>query len=600
MLWVWMRPYKGLTGDAELYAVQALARIQPGLAHDLYLRYVSQDSYTIFSPFYSWCIEGWGLQNAALALTIICSVGFYAASWALARQLSDSAMAFLAVALLIVTVGSYGAYSVFHYSEDWLTARSPAEVLIVTALGCHFRGWKALGLILALGALIIHPLMALPGVLLLVCLWLPLRVSVIASGVGVLIVLGMAAISSKYRMPQHVLAIMDAEWLEVVRERSKFLFPELWSFNDWELTVRPFISLSVTVMALRDIRVRKLCLAAMLVGASGIAVALVASAVGPVAVLVQGQAWRWVWITAFTSVLLLAPTALKVWHDGSCGPLCAILLVAGWVFPDNGATALCALALILWLIRGHFPQSAATYLRWAAGLFGVGIAAWVLTKSWHAAVPGNGGAGVEPSTIMKVRNILGLEVPALVLVWLLWLWIRTRRSAWVVTVISAVLITGIGFSLPGYVSQRATITPAETAEFSDWRQAIPVDGNVFVMPSHNSASFAWFALERPSYLSVDQSAGVVFSRETAMEVRRRSEVLLPVLDPDWRLMTAPKSMSRPLTKDRLETICNDPQLGFVVSRESVGFDPMRHTQSGRWKDWNLYDCRHVRALAPSA
>jgi hypothetical protein len=209
-----------------------------------------------------------------------------------------------------------------------------------------------------------------------------------------------------------------------------------------------------------------------------------------------------------------------------------------------------------------------------------------------------------------VRNILGLEVPALAMVWLLGFWIRTRRSAWAAWTISAVLLIGIGFSLPAYMSLRAAITPAETAEFSDWRQAIPVDSNVFVVPSHNSASFAWFALERPSYLSVDQSAGVVFSRETAMEVRRRSEVLLPVLDPDWRLMTemqkkagghaAATSVSRPLTKDRLEIICNDPQLGFVVSRESVGFDPMRHTQSGRWKDWNLYDCQRVRTRAPSA
>lgn len=417
-------------------------------------------------------------------------------------------------------------------------------------------------------------------------------------GTGVLIVLGVAVISSKYRMSQHVLAIMDAEWLEIVRERSKFLFLELWSFNDWELAARPFLSLSITVMALRDMRVRKLCLTAMLVGATGIAVALVASAVGPVAVLVQGQAWRWVWITTFTGVLLLPPTVLQVWQDDRCGPLCAILLVAAWVFPDGDAAALCVLALILWLIRGHFSHAAARYLRWAASVFGIGIAAWVFSKSWHLAVPLSSGASA--STIMTVRNILGLEVPALVLVWLLWSWISSRRSAWVVTAISAVLIAGIGFSLPVYVSQRAAITSAEVAEFSDWRHAIPIDSNVFVMPSHNSASFAWFALERPSYLSVDQSAGVVFSRETAMEVRRRSEVLLPVLDPDWRLMTAAKSVSRPLTRDRLEIICNDPQLGFVVSRESVGFDPMRHAQSGRWKDWNLYDCRHVRALAPSA
>jgi hypothetical protein len=38
----------------------------------------------------------------------------------------------------------------------------------------------------------------------------------------------------------------------------------------------------------------------------------------------------------------------------------------------------------------------------------------------------------------------------------------------------------------------------------------------------------------------------------------------------------------------------------VIAKEQVGFDPVTHTRSGEWKDWNLYDCRRVRSQDPKA
>jgi hypothetical protein len=110
-------------------------------------------------------------------------------------------------------------------------------------------------------------------------------------------------------------------------------------------------------------------------------------------------------------------------------------------------------------------------------------------------------------------------------------------------------------------------------------------------------------------LTVDQSAGVIFSRATAMEVRRRSEVLLPIAKPDWQILTQItqeghgkklEDMTRPLTSKSLVAICSDSQLDFVIAKESVGFDPIRHAHAGAWKDWNLYDCRRVRSVGHSA
>jgi hypothetical protein len=141
-------------------------------------------------------------------------------------------------------------------------------------------------------------------------------------------------------------------------------------------------------------------------------------------------------------------------------------------------------------------------------------------------------------------------------------------------------------------------------EFSDWAAAIPPTSTVLVTPTHDVGGFVWFTLERPNYLAVDQSAGVVFSRATAMEVQRRSQVLLPLTDPNWKIMTSLRvpvsgrkadAVTRPLTATNLRQVCADPKLGFVISPADIGFPRVRHERAGAWKDWNLYDCRLIRS-----
>ena len=282
LLWSLRHHYLGLGGDARLYAVQALARAHPSLFNDLYLRNASQDSYTLFSSLYAPCIGLIGLGNAALTLTLAFKILFFAASWVLARRLFQGVCAFLAVALLILIPGTYGAFGVFQYAEDWLTARSAAEALVVIAIACSMCGRRLSGLLVACGAMVLHPLMALPGLLWLVCLWLPFRLSALGAAAGILVVLAIASIASWTPLIAHLVVVMDAAWLEVVRERSQFLLLQFWRANDWSLNTRPFLSLSLSVLAIDDARVRKVGATAILVGAAGLTLALIASLVGPV------------------------------------------------------------------------------------------------------------------------------------------------------------------------------------------------------------------------------------------------------------------------------------------------------------------------------
>src|ERR1700721_2573938 len=80
-LWLLMHGYHGLTGDGQIYAFQAFARIHPQLTTDLYLQNTSQDQFTIFSPVYAWIIGNLGLESAAQLLLVIFTAWLLTAAW---------------------------------------------------------------------------------------------------------------------------------------------------------------------------------------------------------------------------------------------------------------------------------------------------------------------------------------------------------------------------------------------------------------------------------------------------------------------------------------------------------------------------------------
>lgn len=602
-IWLAFHGYHGIAGDGQIYAFQAFARLRSQLTADLYLQNTSQDQFTLFSPLYAWWIGLLGLEHAARLLTLVFCVWLLAATWIFAAAVAGRGTAWLAAAFLLIIAGDYGGAGVFQILDPSLTARLPAEALIITALGCHVRGKKRLGLGLALGALLIHPLLALPGLLLLVCLWLPVRIGVIGAIGGVVATLALAAVAVNSPPGSLVLTVMDAPWLEVVRERSQFLFLQLWSFRDWEINAQPFISLAFTAITVKDHRVLKLCAAAALVGAAGLAVAFIGGSVGPVALLVQGQAWRWVWISLFVAAALVPFTALAAWQDVKCGPLCALLLIAGWTLPVVG-TACVALAFMFWRIRANISAHGAVFLRWVSALLGAAIAVWILRQ--FGAIVSDASGGASLGGVAQTQNTFAVKMLAVLLCLLVWWGTSARRATGVLMLISATLVALSAYTFPAAFEQpRKLASAADVRDFEDWENAIPPSSTVLVTPPRDVGAFVWFTLGRPNYLALDQSTGVVFSRATSLEVRRRSEVLLPLMNPQWKILTRLRAESgrkrktnaatRPLTRENLIQVCADPQLGFVISADTVGFHPVRHSHAGAWKDWNLYDCRTVRS-----
>ena len=315
VLWMLMRGYQGFAGDAQIYAFQALARIHPALSADLYLQNTSQDQYTVFSPFYAWFIGWIGLENAARLLTLCFHGLAICGGMEVGRGLDAergreraNAAAWLGAVFLVITAGDFGAAGVFRISDSFLTARLPAEALVVTALAATPRNEAIAAGPVAAVALFVHPLMAFPGFLMLICLWLPPRLSLIGAIAGVLAALGIALAATALPAAGDVLTVMDADWLEVVQERSQFLFLQLWSLHDWDINLRPFLYLIFIAGDGRGTHAPILHRRLDRRRLRTITLSLIGCLMGPVAVVVQGQAWRWEWIACFLSILLLPAT----------------------------------------------------------------------------------------------------------------------------------------------------------------------------------------------------------------------------------------------------------------------------------------------------
>jgi hypothetical protein len=608
MLWLALRGYHGITEDGQIYAFQAYARLHPQLAADLYLQNTSQDQFTVFSPLYAWFIGLLGLENAARLLTLIFTLWFLAATHGFARAVAGRDAAWLAVGFLLIVAGDYGGSGVFHILDPFLTARLPAGAMIISALFCHARGMKRLGLLLTVAALFVHPLMALPGLLTIACLRLPPRIGVAGAIGGVLVTLAVAVLAIHAPTLPPVPTVMDAAWTDVVQERSQFLFLQLWSFHDWAINARPFIFLAFTASVAADERIRKLCIAAALVGGAGLAVAWIGGLIGPVALLVQGQAWRWEWIGVFVSAALTPFTLLQVSRDEKCGPLCVLPMVLGWTLPGAVGTACASLGLILWSVRAHVSSGLALLFRRVFIALGAAIVMWTLAKCWT--IVSSPPAGRAASALAHEPDMLTLRILAVLLGALAWWGVKSRRTLWVPAVLSVMLTALSLLIFPAAFKQARTLgSAAAIQEFADWQNRIPPTDTVLVAPPRDVGAFVWFTLARPNYLALDQSSGVVFSRATSLEVRRRSQVLLPLMDPNWRIHTGLAktngerknvATTRPLTPQNLAEVCADPQLGFVISPENAGFEPLPHEHAGAWKDWNLYDCRRVRSALPAS
>jgi hypothetical protein len=109
--------------------------------------------------------------------------------------------------------------------------------------------------------------------------------------------------------------------------------------------------------------------------------------------------------------------------------------------------------------------------------------------------------------------------------------------------------------------------PQQLARFSGFRERIPPGADVFWPESPLAV---WVLLQRPSYLSVIQTSGMVFSRRSALELERRADALGGAINPgsfmSWSAGTAMR-----LSQQQLKQTCDTGAFEYLVTAADLGF-----------------------------
>jgi len=606
-VWSLLFRYWGIQHDAMAYMLQLVARLQPEpLAGDIFLRFTSQEEFTLFPTLGAPFVAIFGIDGTGALLTFIGLAAWLVVAWHLMRLLQGRQMAWLAIGLLVAVPGWYSAGQVFRYAEPFLTARTATEVLCLAALIAwlnHKRVWSALLLGLAL---LLHPLMAFPAILVIGALALPLDTLKRWGWFLVALIVVPLVGSLVLAAPT---PFVDGDWLSVTRSRSGFLFAGEWAARDREVFATTLLMLAVAAHVLPRSQLRCVMAAALCVGTAGVLLAAIASEFLPLKILLQGQPWRWLWLGRVLSIGLMPLVVATLWSSGQTGRAAAALLCSAVLLNGAGSPQdlepvgvgglLCAIAWIIWALRSRISDRAASTIVIASLAALVASCAYLLSLVLNVAQH-DFSFGRDPIWVQRAYELVrtpGLAVLIIAAAW--WITQKSRRpiAALVTAIFASALISGSWNETLDTWTRRPFGAEAQAA-FSTWRAQIPVESEVLWSDGPQAA---WFLLNRRSYLSVTQAAGTVFSPEVASEIQRRANALADLVSPgSWVL--APESRGekqRPLSAAILRSICRDEALGFVVSRDDIGTGVPRAEWPGKANFVYLYNCRSFRELAPT-
>jgi hypothetical protein len=574
--WMLAHPYSGLFHDANLYTLQALARLHPDtLAQDVFLRFGSQDSFTIFSPLYALAIRLLDVDHAAALLTLLSQVSMFVGGWCLARAVMSAERALLGLGLLITIPGDYGPARIFTCVEPFLTPRMGAEALVLAALAAAFSGRRRWGAALLGAAFALHPVMAAAGAV----AWLNAEVllprprrprprrlglSLVLLAVGWLLLAFLALPSGEWGR-------IDADWLATTSQRSPYLFLSFWGLDDWS---RAVVSLTILVVGsfTLELRARLLCRASALTMMAGFILTALACDVLHLTLLIQMQPWRWQWLGTLVAALVLPVVVTVNWTRGIAGRATALLSIGAWIFSTGEFAIISCLAALLSLSFGRLKA------REARLVFFGSCAILALAVVWRIAsdLEFTDVHYMDASLPLWLRRAMSFVhdgfAPAALLCLGFWA-VRASRTPIAASLYSLLgLAAVVGLAPYAWsVWTKQEFPQPQIARFAPWRSLIAPREEVFWSESPLST---WVLLNRPSYISGLQTSGMIFSHASALELERRAYALKDYVGPATFLSWSGASAHLSLPPDALQEICRSGAFGYLVSNADLGMQPV--------------------------
>lgn len=631
-LWLLTHPYAGIWHDARFYTVMALRRLHPSaFASDPWFAFGSQDQFSVFSALYAPIVDLLDIAAAAMALTLVGAASYLAGCWWICQRFLQGRSGFLAFLILASVPLPYcpNNWEIFVISESFGTARPIAVGASLVGMAMY-RDRRPVGASCAFAVgLAVHPLMTIGAVA--VSVIVGLRNSTVAWTAAAILALLSAAVLADVKP----LAPMDEMWLGIV-DQSGLVVTMPGPHYDASLALLALAWLAFAARMGSD-RNRRWYVAALVVGLYGWGTSLAASRWYPAQAVLAVQPWRALWI-----VLAIWPIAvvdvLSRWSIHSARVRFSVLgaVVASVHFPVAGAWA-----MLVWVPlsvalertpRSLLPTGGSAWLRVACWVsltcVAIGLPAWWLQLAM---------LGVAPPEHLRRTDIAILDGLLLTggfgamaaAMWIAGLLLadRLRASiAWTCVAIASVALAGLFWDARPPAIRTAEARFSTDALHRPFRETIATGDVVYW---RDGGARTWFQAGTSSYASSMQAVGVVFSRDFAMEIRRRlgriatiglddDALLSRALGDDERLDLAlskrkikdnldlhryepVEANGKPLSAGALQYLCMDGELrwiidwwpveGWISGKEVVEVKP------GRVRPLFLYDCDHVRSRA---
>jgi hypothetical protein len=589
LLWLLNNPYQGIWHDARVYGLISAHWIYPdALASDLFFRFGSQASLSLFTPIYGELVRALGLDMAARLVTLTGGALWVAALFFLARNMLGNTLPgrFAVLFGVMISVSYSPNGGVFVLNENFATARvlaMPCGLLAVALLAAGRAWWAGA---LALLSCLLHPLLGIWPLAVLVAERLKLQS---LAALALLPALAVLIIGSMGGLDIAGLRLIDGALLDFVKTAPDIIFKPGES-----RVLSHLLPLLILLLGVRggSPHLRPLYARLFLIGSGALLLAWVASCFYPLEIVVQSQPWRVTWLTMPIAGMALLDV-VHMLHRASpvrfAVPwLCGLLLALGtlgivgtsWAWVGMSGVALAASFL-----PPRFLLAAAQGLQSRRHIAGLGV-----VVLWCMALPGLWteleivGARFIGSWWHGAVALHGLVAGA---VWFLPLLLAfclgqfsRRRGAVLPVTMLAIALVAITIAHWDWRSD------AQRVEEARWLnpQAAAHPFARFIRPGDTIAwpekeTTVWFVLHTANYIGEIQHIGVVFSREKFNEWQRRNALLKQVEQrPEKRL-----------------ALCPDPVVDWVVMPQPVTGIAAVAVLPGAV----LYACAPLRAVLPA-
>lgn len=597
------RPYHGIWHDAILYTGQAIHLLNPEYyANDLFFMHGSQDNYTIFTNVYALLIDFIGINNSAMIIVITGQILWVAAAYTLVSRIFDHPLLWPTLAAIIVFLTYYSDMDLLIPRENFATPRLFAEGLALFSIAYFFSKKYIAVSALLLGSIAFHPLVGI-GALIFLYFWCLLEQPRITLAVGLIGLLLILLIGVSGLVPFHNLFTpVDEKWFNA----SNLSSPQVYATN-WDLSYWTSIIIILAFLSYASIRLQNrfsIAVKAILFGSIfALIISWFASETLSSVLLIQLQLWRILWLAQIFAIASSIYLLWKVIHNRE-DYLPLLGFIAAFMYSNITGAAIAVFVALYALTKYRYSidRRIPTGIIW--GLFILGTIEqtaliWVYISKTLSVQITDITNGWEYS---KINNYIILTIAWTLAAASLLVAAFNKLSDKKSIALSTVSLTCFVFVVTQWDMRRSIPDEYDinNTQLLALKNTIKQDETVYWT---DSPSYAWFILKRPSYYSNYQAAGLIFSRDTAVEALRRYNVtshLHHELKHKSRFIQHGKAKSSfELTYDDIALTCSDPILNWLALEAHLPSIRMSYsTKSGR--TWHFYNCNDFRSQSKTA